>query len=686
MKTLIATCIEELPRMSLDDRILTVTDIFVLAFQTRNCRGGKGEKDLFYDFALVLFKDFPDTVLNCLPLIAKYGSYKDYFRILDKTSDSGEEHGRIRERIVEIVASTIERDLSRLACLEAAVPCAAACDSEAECAATTQSSELSEGTSGEDASEAEEGLAHTGRGGGNGKVSLCAKYVPREGSRLAKGEGNKEWLRALRNRLFPHAEGPASKKLLRQAISKLTAALDVPEVKMCAKRYREIDFSSVPSLCLNRNRRAFANDLVDNEHTGRNKKAKAKAKAMAAAKLSREEREERGDRFPEDEDRVQCRGALKRALVEGGVNGKQLHPHEIVRQIRKGQGSGGKGLTSLDDLLLGVQWAKVRDGLVAKLEAAKEPQPITDAPTPSGGAAERGAGDAVAMDFRKLVPLVDVSGSMEGDPMDAAIALGILTSEVNHPLFRDRFITFESSPRWVDLAEAPSVVEKVRVAAAAPWGGSTNMEAAFGLICEAVLRARLPVEEVPDLIVFSDMQFDQACEGSRHPLTQLQRVQRMFHDVGLAICGRPYPAPRLVFWNLRGGPTGYPAQAHSENVQMLSGFSPSLLELALSGAPISAAGAAGAGADAAGAGAAVDGDEDEEGGGGGAVTRAKVTPYETFRRAMDSGAYDAVRAVLARSREEVLLRCSDAGGDPDPDPDPAVSQLAEGMGCARVSD
>jgi hypothetical protein len=213
--------------MSLDERILTVTDLFVLAFQTRNCRGGKGEKDLFYDFVLVLFKDFPDTVLDCLPLIAKYGSYKDYFRILDKTSDSGEEHGRIRERIVEIVASTIERDLSRLAGLGAEVPCAAASGSGAECASTTQSSE---GTSDEDASSEaeEEGLAHTGRGGG--KVSLCAKYVPREGSRLAKGEGNKQWLRALRSRLFPHAEGPASKKLLRQAISKLTAALDVPEV------------------------------------------------------------------------------------------------------------------------------------------------------------------------------------------------------------------------------------------------------------------------------------------------------------------------------------------------------------------------------------------------------------------------------------------------------------------------
>jgi hypothetical protein len=34
--------------------------------------------------------------------------------------------------------------------------------------------------------------------------------------------------------------------------------------------------------------------------------------------------------------------------------------------------------------------------------------------------------------------MVDVSGSMSGTPMEAAIALGILISEVTHLVFRDR--------------------------------------------------------------------------------------------------------------------------------------------------------------------------------------------------------------------------------------------------------
>ena len=34
-------------------------------------------------------------------------------------------------------------------------------------------------------------------------------------------------------------------------------------------------------------------------------------------------------------------------------------------------------------------------------------------------------------DLGKLVPLVDVSGSMGGTPMEAAIALGILVSELS---------------------------------------------------------------------------------------------------------------------------------------------------------------------------------------------------------------------------------------------------------------
>lgn len=58
-------------------------DMFVMAFQTLDCRGGKGEKELFYNMFVYLYKLFPETAIAVLPLIPEYGYYKDYFRIMD---------------------------------------------------------------------------------------------------------------------------------------------------------------------------------------------------------------------------------------------------------------------------------------------------------------------------------------------------------------------------------------------------------------------------------------------------------------------------------------------------------------------------------------------------------------------------------------------------------------------------
>merc|ERR1719231_1970781 len=114
------------------------------------------------------------------------------------------------------------------------------------------------------------------------------------------------------------------------------------------------------------------------------------------------------------------------------------------------------------------------------------------------------------VDLGKLVPLVDVSGSMTGVPMEVAVGLGLVVSELAHPSFRNRVLTFSARPEWVTLEEGASVVQKVRQLKAAPWGCNTDFEAACERILDAAQRAKLKPDEVPDLIVFSDMQFDQA--------------------------------------------------------------------------------------------------------------------------------------------------------------------------------
>eukprot|EP01039_Chlorochromonas_danica_P021378 gene21378-26332_t len=164
-----------------------------------------------------------------------------------------------------------------------------------------------------------------------------------------------------------------------------------------------------------------------------------------------------------------------------------------------------------------------------------------------------------AIDLGKLVALVDVSGSMSGLPMEVAIALGLLVSELTHRAFRHRVLTFETKPSWVDFSAChDNLIAKVKKLKDASWGGTTDIEAAFQMIGRVVESNRLPMEEVPDLIIFSDMQFDVAqghtmvksLAQNRQKMTQMQRIKSRFAEIRMRICGRPYPAPRIIFWNL----------------------------------------------------------------------------------------------------------------------------------------
>eukprot|EP01040_Poterioochromonas_malhamensis_P008023 gene8023-8672_t len=133
------------------------------------------------------------------------------------------------------------------------------------------------------------------------------------------------------------------------------------------------------------------------------------------------------------------------------------------------------------------------------------------------------------------------------------------------------------------------------------------------------------------------MQFDVAIgarstkDGDRSG--QLQRIQKRFANLGKKISGHPYNSPRIIFWNLRGDTAGFPATATSDNVQMLSGFSPSLFKHLVDGSELAVeAGPAG--------------------------ERQKVNPYVTFRKAMDDERYNNVREVLEKSKEGYLAQYS----------------------------
>jgi hypothetical protein len=381
------------------------------------------------------------------------------------------------------------------------------------------------------------------------QLSNCAKYAPRESKHFSAA--NKVLFRQLIERVFSGVPYTTAKPQYRKLCARLTVALNVSEVLMCGKRFADIAFEHVPSLCAKVHRKAFLNEKIKG----------AVEPALRAT----------GNRHPTDADRVACCQHLINRANEGKVQGKQLYPHEIVKLFMNGGGYTRRGrstatATTISDaeiILLEAQWDSMRKEVQNKLNAKRE------------------AGATLAVDLGKMVPLCDVSGSMNGEPMECSIALSLLVSEMNHPAFRNRIITFETTPQWVSFSDSNPLHIKVKKAQAAPWGGSTNIERAFALIEEVVRSHRLPASEVPDLIIFSDMQFDLAAGNDSK--TQLQRIQDRFAKLGHELCGLPYPAPRIVFWNLRGDTRGFPASTTDSNVQMLSGYSPSLFKFVVEG-------------------------------------------------------------------------------------------------------
>lgn len=484
-----------------------IAELFVQIFQVRNCRGGKGEKDLSYNILLEVYNQYPETIVNLVHLYKDYGYWKDLINLLEiiNIQKNDEKYGKLVDKIIELYSNQLNDDNKKM-------------------------------TNGEK------------------NISLAAKWAPREGHNFSKN--NKELFNKLVTSVYPNIKNHINRLTgYRKLITSLNNYLKTVEVLMCNGTWSEINYSQIPSVNLKKFRKAHLNELlnghVDNEKTG--------------------------NRYPDNEDRVTARNNLLNTIKDPTkkLSGKQLMPHEITNVFYKNN----KTVSSAEVELLQKQWESLKATVLSK--------------------------------GRKAIPLSDVSGSMSGTPMEVSIALGILLSEVTHEAFRDRVITFHENPSWVDLSKCSSLQEKVQTLSNAPWGGSTCIEKAFDLILDVAVRNKLASEDIPDLVIFSDMQFDQIQGYNTNHKTHLQNVKNKFKKAGLE-------CPRIVFWNLRAA-TGFPATNDSSNVVMLSGFSQSLLKYVLENELV-----------------------------------AEPTPLETYLSVINDKQYDPIRIVLNNSNEGVL--------------------------------
>jgi acetolactate synthase regulatory subunit len=176
-----------------------------------------------------------------------------------------------------------------------------------------------------------------------------------------------------------------------------------------------------------------------------------------------------------------------------------------------------------------------------------------------------------------MVAMVDVSGSMSGDPMMAAIGLGLCVA--NKSKLGRRVLTFSEEPNWINLDDCgDSFVSMVSKIINGTVGFNTNFYQALNMILDRIVQHKMTPEQVGSmvLVVFSDMQIDSANKSSIPIDTIMNQIRKLYSVSGIKICGVPYNPPHILFWNLRST-DNFPTLSSTNNTTMLSGYSPQLL-------------------------------------------------------------------------------------------------------------
>lgn len=162
--------------------------------------------------------------------------------------------------------------------------------------------------------------------------------------------------------------------------------------------------------------------------------------------------------------------------------------------------------------------------------------------------------------------------------IDVATALAIYCSERTSTPFKDKFITFSKTPRFVDMSQTTSLHEKLNLAYNETECSNTNVEAVFDLLLDVAHQNNVKQEDIPTILVISDMEFDscaQSNEGSCNSAL-FATISKKWQEAG-------YIMPHLAFWNLCSRTHGIPLQENESGVSLISGFSPNAMNMVLNG-------------------------------------------------------------------------------------------------------
>lgn len=174
----------------------------------------------------------------------------------------------------------------------------------------------------------------------------------------------------------------------------------------------------------------------------------------------------------------------------------------------------------------------------------------------------------------KTIVVRDGSGSMyDNEKVSAnsvATSLALLFAERLEGEFKNKFITFSSTPKLVEV-EGKTIQEKYQFISKFNDYSNTNIEKVYKLILNVYSSPIFKKEDALDrIVIISDMEFD--CLEEDDEISTFEFFKNEFEKLG-------YKLPELVFWNVRARSTHLPVTMNEANVKLVSGASSSIIDM-----------------------------------------------------------------------------------------------------------
>jgi hypothetical protein len=390
-------------------------------------------------------------------------------------------------------------------------------------------------------------------------LSLISRWIPREKSSFGwvfKKLAMKMNPQFIKTAVTSSARQKAKIKTyitLKKSLVILNKLIDTPQIKMCDKkgRWAELNFNNVTTQTLRRNRRSIMN--LNKNNTERSTKL----------------------------DRIGCasnyemhKAAAKSDPANFKIHGKRANVYEFVKDAIE--------LDRSISILSDIDNKKAEDSQIDSINMQWNSNKNNNK----------------GLENIPIISMVDTSASMETNnciPLYNAVGLGIRTSEVTHPAFRNRVLTFSNIPQWINLDDiADNFVKKViRIKDNNQWAMNTNFYRALKMILDTIVENEIPPKDIEKMVlaIYSDMAIDPSwanydsdntseyVQNENNDLmnTMFDNIEKMYHEAGMRskFC-QPYIPPHVLFWNLRKT-DGFPSKITQKNVTFMSGYNSVLL-------------------------------------------------------------------------------------------------------------